>query len=85
LLGPSAVVTFYEISSIVREQEALVMQEVSSQVVPAVHHLKFLIFDWYLPNVIMGVIVIALFFLGAWARLPRWIERGRDRQKGAKR
>ncbi len=61
------------------------MEEVSSQVLPAVHHLRFLIFDWSLSNVIMGVIVIALFFLGAWARLPKWIERGRERGKGAKK
>ena len=61
------------------------MEDVSSQVLPAVHHLRFLIFDWSLPNVIMGAIVIALFFLGAWARLPRWIERGRERAKGGKK
>jgi hypothetical protein len=30
-----------------------------------VHHIRFLIFDWSVPNVIMGVIVIAVFFL--WA------------------
>ena len=59
------------------------MEDVSSQVLPTVHHLRFLIFDWSLPNVIMGVIVIALFFFGAWARLPRWIERGRERRKGS--
>jgi hypothetical protein len=61
------------------------MEGASSQALPAVLHLKFLIFDWYLPNVIMGVIVIAMFFLGAWARLPGWIERGRERGKGAKK
>jgi len=61
------------------------MEAVGSQVMPAVHHIKFLIFDWSLPNVIMGVIIIAIFFLGAWARLPKWIERGRERQKGGKK
>jgi len=49
---------------------------------PSVHHLRFLIFDWSLPNVIMGVIVIVVFFAAAWARLPKWIERGRDREAG---
>jgi len=49
-----------------------------------VHHLRFLIFDWSLPNVIMGVILIAIFFLGAWARLPKWIERGREGGKSGK-
>jgi hypothetical protein len=52
---------------------------------PAVIHLRFLIFDWSLANVIVGVVLIAVFFLAAWARLPRWIERGRDREKGAKK
>ena len=66
-------------------KEVQLMEDVSSQVLPAVHHLRFLIFDWSLPNVIMGVIVIALFFLGAWARLPKWIERGRERAKGGKK
>jgi len=61
------------------------MEAVGSQVLPAVHHIRLLIFDWSLPNVIMGVIIIAIFFLGAWARLPKWIERGRERQKGGKK
>lgn len=56
-----------------------------SQTLPAVIHLKFLIFDWSLPNVIMGVILIAVFFVAAWARLPKWIERGRDHEKEAKK
>ncbi len=49
------------------------------QVLSSVHHLRFLIFDWSLPNVIMGAIVSIGFFAAAWARLPRWIERGRER------
>jgi protein-S-isoprenylcysteine O-methyltransferase Ste14 len=85
LLVRTAGGTFDETSSTGQEQEAQAMEDVSSQVLPAVHHLKFLIFDWSLPNVIMGVIVIALFFLGAWARLPKWIERGRDRAKGGRK
>ena len=61
------------------------MQEVSAQVIPAVHHIKFFIFDWSIPNVIMGVILIAVFFLAAWARLPKWIERGRENGKERKK
>lgn len=62
------------------------MEGVGSQVLPAVHHIRFLIFDWSIPNVIIGAIIIAVFFLAAWARLPKWIERGRERQsqKGRK-
>jgi hypothetical protein len=57
------------------------MDAAVSQAMPVVHHLRFLIFDWSLPNVIMGAILIAIFFLAAWARLPHWLERGRDRKK----
>ena len=57
------------------------MEEAGPQVLSSVHHLRWLIFDWSLPNVIMGAIVIVGFFAAAWARLPRWIERGRDRGK----
>jgi len=55
------------------------MEEAGPQVLSTVHHLRFLIFDWSLPNVIVGVIAILGFFAAAWARLPKWIERGRDR------
>jgi hypothetical protein len=63
------------------------MEGAASQVLPTVHHLRFLIFDWYLPNVIMGALVIIVFFAAAWARLPKWIERGRDRgpERGKKK
>ena len=55
------------------------MEDAGPQVLSSVHHLKFLIFDWSLPNVIVGVIAIFGFFAAAWARLPKWIERGRER------
>ncbi len=57
------------------------MEGVGSQVLPVVHHFRFLIFDWSIPTIIMGAIVIAIFFLAAWARLPKWIERSRGREK----
>jgi len=63
------------------------MEGSGPQVLATVHHLRWLIFDWSLPNVIMGVIVILGFFAAAWARLPKWIERGRQRGEklGAKK
>jgi hypothetical protein len=61
------------------------MEAVSSQVLPAVHHIRFLIFDWSIPNLIMGAVIIAVFFLAAWARLPKWIERGREKGKGGRK
>jgi len=63
------------------------MEDAAPQVLSTVHHLRFLIFDWSLPNVIIGVIVILGFFAAAWARLPKWIERGRERaeKKGGRK
>jgi hypothetical protein len=55
-----------------------------SQALPAVIHLRFLIFDWSLPNAIMGLVLIVVFFLAAWARLPKWIERGREKKEAKK-
>ena len=61
------------------------MEGVSSSVLPAVHHIRFLIFDWAIPNLIIGAVIIAAFFLAAWARLPKWIERGREKGKGGRK
>jgi hypothetical protein len=58
------------------------MEGISSQVLPAVHHIRFLIFDWSIANLIVGAVIIAVFFLAAWARLPKWIERGREKTRG---
>ena len=58
------------------------MQGVVSQVVQTTTHIRLGIFDWSVPNIIMGAVIIAVFFLAAWARLPKWIERGRKREKG---
>ncbi len=61
------------------------MEETGPQVLSTIHHLRFLIFDWSLPNVIVGGVAILAFFAAAWARLPRWIERGReDKPRGGK-
>lgn len=60
------------------------MQAVGSQLLPAVQHIKFLIFDWSVPNLIMGAILIVAFFAAAWARLPKWIERGHERDEESK-
>ena len=57
------------------------MEDSAPQVLSTVHHLRWLIFDWSLPNVIMGAIAIVGFFAAAWARLPKWIERGRKTEE----
>jgi hypothetical protein len=41
------------------------------EMLPAVPHIAFLIFNWTIPNMIAWGVVIAAFFLAAWLRLPR--------------
>jgi protein-S-isoprenylcysteine O-methyltransferase Ste14 len=50
-----------------------------------VHHIRFFIFDWSVPNIIIGAIIIVVFFAAAWTRLPKWIERGRERSSEKRR
>jgi uncharacterized membrane protein len=57
------------------------MEGIGSQVMPAVQHIRFFIFDWSVPNLIVGAIILVLFFAAAWARLPKWLEQARDRDK----
>lgn len=59
--------------------------DIGSQVLPAAQHIKFFIFDWSVPNLIMGAVILIAFFAAAWARLPKWLEHGRDRDEEAKR
>lgn len=59
--------------------------DIGSQVVPAALHIKFLIFDWSVPNLVMGAIILIAFFAAAWARLPKWLEHGRDKGGEAKK
>jgi protein-S-isoprenylcysteine O-methyltransferase Ste14 len=54
------------------------MEAISAQMLPAALHIKFLIFDWSVPNLIMGAVIVLAFFAAIWARLPKWIEHGRD-------
>ncbi len=61
------------------------MEGATAQVMASVHHIRFFIFDWSVANLIMGAILIVVFFVGAWMRLPKWIERGRERREGGRR
>jgi hypothetical protein len=50
-------------------------QQLPTQLLPAVPHFTFSIFNVAIPNLIMWAVVAVLFFAGAWSRLPRWFER----------
>ncbi|MGA2615501.1 MAG: hypothetical protein ABSG38_18840 [Spirochaetia bacterium] len=53
------------------------MDQLPAQLLPVVKHFAFLIFNISVPNLIIGIVLIAILFLGAWARLPHFIEQGR--------
>jgi hypothetical protein len=61
------------------------MEELGSQVLPAANHIRFLIFDWSVPNLVIGLVIVVLFFLAAWLRLPGWIEGGRGKTPAGRR
>ncbi len=61
------------------------MEALPTRLLPVLPHIKFLIFNITIPNLIMELLLLAVFFLAAWARLPKWIERGRDSREGGKR
>ena len=61
------------------------MEALPTRLLSVLPHIKFLIFNITIPNLIMELLLLAVFFLAAWARLPRWIERGRDSGEGGKR
>jgi hypothetical protein len=44
------------------------------ELMPAVPHITFGIFNLAIPNLIMGFAMIGIFVVAAWARLPRFFE-----------
>ena len=47
------------------------MDQLPPEMLPAVPHVTFLIFDLAIPNLIAWVTVIVIFFVAAWLRLPK--------------
>jgi hypothetical protein len=45
--------------------------ELPAQLLPAVAHFVFGIFNVALPNIMVILLLIVIFFVAAWARLPR--------------
>ena len=50
-------------------------QELPTQLLPAVPHFIAGIFNIAIPNLIAWILVVVIFFAGAWVRLPRFFER----------
>ena len=47
------------------------MDKLPPEMLPAVPHVAFLIFNLAVPNIIAWAVVIAVFFVAAWLRLPK--------------
>jgi hypothetical protein len=50
-------------------------QQLPTQLLPAVPHFIAGIFNIAIPNLIAWILVVVIFFAGAWVRLPRFFER----------
>lgn len=50
------------------------MNEITTQTLPAVPHVVFGIFNLAIPNVVFWALVILIFAVSTWLRLPRFIE-----------
>jgi hypothetical protein len=53
------------------------MEQLPAQLLRVTTHFDFFIFKIALPNLIVGLVLIVIFFAAAWARLPRFLEHGR--------
>lgn len=51
------------------------MEQLPTQLLPAVPHIIFGIFDLAIPNLLAWIMIIALAFVAAWARLPKFFEK----------
>lgn len=50
------------------------MLSLPTQLLPAVPHLAFGVFDLALPNLVAWVVIDVAFFFAAWVRLPGFLE-----------
>jgi hypothetical protein len=57
------------------------VEQLPAQLLPVVRHFVLSILNVSIPNLIIGIVLIAVLFLGAWARLPHFIEHGRESEK----
>ncbi len=58
------------------------MEPLSAQTLPVVSHFILSIFNVSIPNLVVVLIFIAIMIVGAIARLPGFIEHGREPRKG---
>ena len=49
-------------------------EQLPAQMLPVVPHITFGLFNLAVPNIIAWLSVVALLFVAAWLRLPRFFE-----------
>lgn len=52
------------------------MDQLTTQSLPAVPHVVFGIFNLAIPNIMFWILVVVVFCVSAWLRLPGFIEHG---------
>jgi hypothetical protein len=57
-------------------------QQLPTQLLPAVPHVMFSIFNFAIPTIIVFAAVIVIFLVGAWARIPKFIAGPHDVEEG---
>ncbi len=57
------------------------MKPLPAQLMPATAHVVFGIFNLAIPNIFAWVALITVFFVAAWARLPRIFEPGAEKER----
>ena len=73
------------VPSVSPEERSNQLNELTTQTLPAVPHVIFGIFNLAIPNIIFWVIVIVVFAVSAWLRLPGFIEHSsKDKEKDPK-
>jgi hypothetical protein len=57
------------------------MEPLPAQLMSATPHVAFGIFNLAIPNILVWVVLIAVFFVAAWMRLPRIFESGGEKEQ----
>ena len=50
------------------------MEPLPPQMLPAVSHVQFSVFNLAVPDIVFWALVIALFIIAVWAPIPRFLE-----------
>lgn len=57
------------------------MEPLPPQMLPAVPHVTFGIFNLAIPNIVAWLTLVVVFFVAAWVRLPKIFEAGSESGK----